>query len=64
MLVETVFAWPGLGQLVAAAISNRDTPLVIGVVLLGAVVTMVANLFADLAVVATDPRVREGLSRA
>lgn len=64
VLVETVFAWPGLGQLVAAAISNRDTPLVIGVVLLGAVVTMVANLFADLAVVATDPRVREGLSRA
>ena len=62
VLVETVFAWPGLGQLVTAAIQNRDTPLVIGVVLLAALVTMLANLAADLAIAATDPRVREGLA--
>ena len=62
VLVETVFAWPGLGQLVTAAIQNRDTPLVIGVVLLAALFTMLANLVADLAIAATDPRVREGLT--
>jgi len=60
VLVETVFAWPGLGQLVAAAIQNRDYPLVIGVVLVTALVTMVANLLADLAILAIDPRAREG----
>jgi peptide/nickel transport system permease protein len=59
VLVETVVAWPGLGQLVAAAIQNRDYPLVIGVVLVAALFTMVANLVADLAILALDPRVRE-----
>lgn len=62
VLVEAVFAWPGLGQLVTAAIANRDTPLVIGVVLFAAVVTMLANLLADLAIAATDPRVRQSLA--
>ena len=62
VLVEIVFAWPGLGQLVTAAIGNRDTPLVMGVVLFAAVVTMAANLLADLAIAATDPRVRQSLA--
>lgn len=61
VLVETVFAWPGLGQLVAAAIQNRDYPLVIGVVLVAALFTMLANLVADLAIMALDPRVREAV---
>lgn len=60
VLVETVFAWPGLGQLAAAAIQNRDYPLVIGVVLVASVATLLANLVADLMILATDPRAREG----
>ncbi len=64
VLVETVFAWPGLGQLVGDAIQNRDYPLVIGVVLTGTLFTMAANLLADLAIMAIDPKVGEWQSAA
>lgn len=59
VLVETVFAWPGLGQLVTGAIANRDRPLVIGIVLFATVVTLVANLLADLYALWLDPRILE-----
>ena len=59
VLVETVYAWPGLGQLAADAIQNRDYPLVIGIVLFGAVFTMLGNLAADLAILAVNPRARD-----
>lgn len=61
VLVENVFAWPGLGRLVVTASLNRDYPLVMGVVLLVAAITMLANLVTDLIYVLIDPRVREGL---
>lgn len=64
VLVETVYAWPGLGQLIANAIQNRDYPLVIGVVLFGAVFTMLGNLVADLAVLIVNPRARAWSARA
>ncbi|MGP1398058.1 MAG: ABC transporter permease [Inquilinaceae bacterium] len=63
VLVETVFAWPGLGQLVGDAIQNRDYPLVIGIVLTGALFTMAGNLVADLALLALDPRTRTWKAR-
>lgn len=59
VLVETVFAWPGLGQLVTGAIANRDRPLVIGIVLFATVVTLAANLIADLYALWLDPRFAE-----
>ena len=59
ILVEVVFAWPGLGQLTVAAIQNRDTPLVVGIVLVGCVFTMLGNLLADLAQMASDVRLRD-----
>lgn len=58
VLVETVYAWPGLGQLVSGAIVNRDYPLIIGVVLFVTTVTLVVNLIADIAAGWIDPRVR------
>lgn len=58
VLVEIVFAWPGLGQLASDAIQNRDYPLVIGVVLTGTIFTMAANLAVDVGILALDPRVR------
>ena len=64
VLVETVFAWPGLGQLIGNAIQNRDYPLVIGVLLVGTLFTMLANLIADLALLALDPRIRAGKAEA
>jgi len=58
VIVETVFAWPGLGQLTIQAISARDFMLVQGIVLLGAVTAILLNLMADLLYSLIDPRIR------
>ena len=58
VLVETVFAWPGLGRLAADAVLRRDYPLVTGAALLAATMVVVGNMLADLAVRAADPRTR------
>ncbi|MFQ5882651.1 MAG: ABC transporter permease [Candidatus Methylomirabilales bacterium] len=57
-LTETVFAWPGLGRLLVAAVGNRDLPVVLGVTLLFALIYLGANLLVDLAYAVVDPRVR------
>ena len=58
VIVETVFAWPGLGQVTVQSILARDFMVVQGVVLLGAFVTIGLNLLADLLYSAVDPRIR------
>jgi peptide/nickel transport system permease protein len=58
VIVETVFAWPGLGQLTVQSIFARDFLVVQGVVMLGALVTIGFNLAADLLYSAIDPRIR------
>jgi peptide/nickel transport system permease protein len=58
ILTETVFAWPGLGQLTVQAIDNRDYPLVQGIVLLFVTTFLVVNLLVDLLYGVIDPRVR------
>lgn len=58
VIVETVFAWPGLGQLTVQSIASRDFMVVQAVVLLGAFVTIAANLAADILYSVVDPRVR------
>ncbi|MBS7699629.1 MULTISPECIES: ABC transporter permease [unclassified Chelatococcus] len=64
VIVETVFAWPGLGQVTVQSILARDFLVVQGVVLLGAFVTVALNLAADLLYSAVDPRIRlDGASR-
>jgi len=60
VLVETVFARPGLGRVALRAILDRDMPVVVGIVVLSAVVFSVVNLLVDLAVGALDPRTRGG----
>lgn len=57
VLIEVVFAWPGFGQLTDAAIRNRDFPLVIGVVLTVTLVTLLANLVADILYMVIDRRI-------
>jgi peptide/nickel transport system permease protein len=64
VIVETVFAWPGLGQLTVQSILARDFPIVQGVVLLGSFVTIGLNLAADLLYSAVDPRIRLGQTRS
>ncbi len=57
VVVETIFRWPGIGQLVMDAISARDFPVIQGFVLLMAVIYVVVNLLTDLSYRALDPRV-------
>jgi peptide/nickel transport system permease protein len=64
VIVETVFAWPGLGQVTVQSILSRDFMVVQGVVLMGAFVTIALNLLADILYSAVDPRIRlDGVRR-
>lgn len=57
MIVETVFAWPGVGRLVVAAIFARDFPLVQGAVLVYALIFVTANLMVDILYTYLNPRI-------
>ncbi|MYC37006.1 MAG: ABC transporter permease [Chloroflexi bacterium] len=58
VIVETIFTWPGLGQLMVGAALTRDYPVVQGFVTYIAVVVLLANLAADIALRIADPRLR------
>jgi peptide/nickel transport system permease protein len=58
VVIETVFAWPGLGQLAYQAMLSRDYPLIQGTVLLVAVLVLGANLLVDVLYAYVDPRIR------
>jgi peptide/nickel transport system permease protein len=59
VLVETLFAWPGLGRLLAASILNRDHPVLLGAFGLVIAAVLIASLLADLAQARLDPRIAE-----
>jgi peptide/nickel transport system permease protein len=58
IVVEEIFAWPGLGRLLMYALENRDLPVIQAVTLLLAAVYAVSNLVADIVIALLDPRVR------
>jgi ABC-type dipeptide/oligopeptide/nickel transport system permease component len=58
VVVETVFAWPGVGRLLYEGISFRDFPVVQGVVIMGGTMIVVVNLLVDVAYGVIDPRIR------
>ncbi|MBV9171726.1 MAG: ABC transporter permease [Chloroflexi bacterium] len=60
VVVETVFARPGLGRLIVDGILNKDFPMVQGVVLVVAVSYVLVNLLVDLVYAVLDPRIRYG----
>jgi peptide/nickel transport system permease protein len=60
VIIERIFAWPGLGRLFFDSILARDYPVVLALSLLGAVATLLVTLAADIAAAAVDPRVRDG----
>jgi peptide/nickel transport system permease protein len=57
VIVENIFAWPGLGQLAVKAISQRDFPVIQGIVLLAATTYVLVNLLVDLLYGFLDPRI-------
>jgi peptide/nickel transport system permease protein len=64
LVVETIFAWPGLGRLTVQAVLGRDFPVVQGAALTGAAVFLAVNLAIDLAYGWIDPRLRAATARA
>jgi len=60
VIFETIFAIPGMGQLFYQGVMGRDYPLVMGILVIGACLTLVGNLLADLCYAFADPRIRHG----
>ena len=60
ILIETVFAWPGMGRYMFEAISNRDYPVIQGSTLLFALVFIISSLFVDMIYLILNPRIRTG----
>jgi glutathione transport system permease protein len=58
VVTETVFGWPGLGQLLVSAVRDRDYPVVQGVALVAVVSVVLLNLAAELSIAALNPRIR------
>ena len=58
IIVETVFAWPGIGSLLITGVTSRDYPLVTGVVIMYTVAFVVINLIIDALYAVIDPRIR------
>ena len=57
VLTETVFSWPGMGRLFFDSLTVRDYPVLMGILVLGAILIVVGNLVADLIYGLLDPRI-------
>lgn len=60
VIFETIFAIPGMGKLFYDGVMMRDYPLIMGILVMGAVLTLVGNLLADISYALADPRIRQG----
>lgn len=58
VVVENIFSWPGMGQLAVTSLTNRDYPVVMGIVLLSALLILLGTLLSDILYAVVDPRVR------
>src|SRR3989337_2432211 len=58
VIFESVFAIPGMGQLFYMSVMTRDYPLIMGVLTIGALLTLIGNLLADAGYAIADPRIR------
>jgi peptide/nickel transport system permease protein len=60
VIFETIFAIPGMGQLFYQGVMSRDYPLIMGILTIGAFLTLLGNLLADVGYALADPRIRQG----
>lgn len=60
VIFETIFAIPGMGQLFYQGVMSRDYPVVMGILVIGAFLTLLGNLVADICYAMADPRIRKG----
>jgi peptide/nickel transport system permease protein len=63
VLIETVFAWPGLGRYMVESIKSRDIPAVLGVVVFMAMTFSIVNLLVDILYSYIDPRIKISVSK-
>ncbi len=59
VIFETIFAIPGMGQLFYSSTMARDYPTIMGILVIGAVLTLIGNLIADISYAIVDPRIRK-----
>ena len=62
LVTETVFTWPGMGRLFLDSLGYSDYPVVMGLLMFSAILVILGNLIADIAVAIVDPRIRLRLS--
>jgi peptide/nickel transport system permease protein len=58
VVVETVYGWPGIGQLAFNAILRRDHPLLLGILFFSTLMVVIANLITDFSYRVLDPRIK------
>jgi len=58
VIFETIFAIPGMGQLFYMSAMSRDYPVIMGILFIGAILTLIGNLIADVSYAVADPRIR------
>jgi peptide/nickel transport system permease protein len=58
VIIETIFQWAGIGLMFISAVTGRDSPVIMGYVLLSAVIVLASNLLTDVAYAGLDPRIR------
>ena len=58
VITETVFAWPGVGRLFIESMDGRDYPVLMGLMMMGSLAIVLANILADLTYALLDPRIR------
>jgi ABC-type dipeptide/oligopeptide/nickel transport system permease component len=58
LVTETIFNWPGLGRAIVPAIQSRDTPVIMGILIFGALMFILINLITDLIYALVNPRIR------
>ena len=59
VVIETIFAWPGMGRLMVQALNQKDFPVIQGALLVIALTTVCANLLGDIATALLDPRIQQ-----
>jgi peptide/nickel transport system permease protein len=57
VVIESVFSWPGIGSLLFDSVSSRNYPVVLGILVLGSMIVIVANTAVDLIYMWLDPRI-------
>lgn len=62
VIAESIFAIPGMGKIFFEAVNMRDFPIIMGILTIGAFLTLIGNLLADILYAWADPRVRRGIN--